>query len=193
MLRVLAAELSDPGRFTRAKAYARDGAVVDIDVEPGVVRAEVQGSRYEPYAAEVRTVAASRRDTETAAAGGAAGIELLVPERAEITTWCTCPDDSRACKHAIAALLVLADEITVEPDLLVRWRSGDAPELAGRMPHSSGPTAVPTFDPLAELLAAKGPVPAVPTIAPLVTVPMSDDEREVAAIIDSAIAVLRRR
>ena len=49
MLRALAAELSDPGRFTRAKAYARDGAVIDIEVEPGQARGLVQGSRYEPY------------------------------------------------------------------------------------------------------------------------------------------------
>ena len=38
MLRALAAELSDPGRFSRAKSYARDGAVVDIEIEPGQVR-----------------------------------------------------------------------------------------------------------------------------------------------------------
>ena len=30
MLRALAAEMSDPGRFSRAKAYARDGAVIDF-------------------------------------------------------------------------------------------------------------------------------------------------------------------
>ncbi len=58
MLRALAAELADPGRFTRAKAYARDGAVVDIEIEPGVVRAEVQGSRYDPYLTELHVAAA---------------------------------------------------------------------------------------------------------------------------------------
>ena len=35
MLRALAAELSDPGRFSRAKAYAHDGAVIDIAIEAG--------------------------------------------------------------------------------------------------------------------------------------------------------------
>ena len=60
MLRALAAELSDPGASPGPRRYAHDGAVVDIDVEPGWVRGEVQGSRYEPYVAVVH-VAAGRR------------------------------------------------------------------------------------------------------------------------------------
>jgi uncharacterized Zn finger protein len=193
MLRVLAAELSDPARFTRAKAYARDGAVLDIDVEPGIVRAEVQGSRYEPYAAEVRVRPVARRDVESAASGSAASIELLVPERRELLMWCSCPDDSPACKHSLAALLVLADEITVQPDLLVRWRSGAGAEAPASTSPVWGPIAAPGVDPLSALLQARGAIPAAPAIAPLVTVPMSDDEREIAAIIQSAVAVLRRR
>ena len=43
MLRALAAELADPARFGRAKAYARDDAVTDIQVEPGIVRGVVHG------------------------------------------------------------------------------------------------------------------------------------------------------
>ena len=49
MLRALAAELSDPGRSARAKAYARDGAVIEIDIRPGVVSGLVLGSRRDPY------------------------------------------------------------------------------------------------------------------------------------------------
>ena len=54
MLRALTAELADPGRFSRAKAYARDDAVTDIQIEPGSVRAVVQGTRPEPYVATVQ-------------------------------------------------------------------------------------------------------------------------------------------
>ena len=49
MLRALAAEVSDPGRYSRAKAYARDGAVIEIDIRPEVVSGLVLGSRREPY------------------------------------------------------------------------------------------------------------------------------------------------
>ena len=82
MLRALAAELSDPGRFSRAKAYARDGAVIDIVVEPGEVRGEVQGSRYEPYVATI--YAGPAADGE--------GLLGLIPERSELVASCSCPD-----------------------------------------------------------------------------------------------------
>ena len=49
MLRALAAEVSDPGRYSRAKAYARDGAVIEIDIRPEVVSGLVLGSRRQPY------------------------------------------------------------------------------------------------------------------------------------------------
>src|SRR5436190_690972 len=112
MLRALAAEMSDPGRFSRAKAYARDGAVVDIVVEPGEVRGEVQGSRYEPYVATIYAGPAAPGE----------GLLGLIPERNELFASCTCPDAETfgVCKHALAVLLVLADEITIEPDVLGR-------------------------------------------------------------------------
>ena len=36
-------------RLERGKRYARAERVLSIEVEPGRVRADVQGSRYEPY------------------------------------------------------------------------------------------------------------------------------------------------
>jgi len=37
------------GRLQRGRRYARKGQVLDIAIEPGAVRAEVQGSRPKPY------------------------------------------------------------------------------------------------------------------------------------------------
>src|SRR5438876_11747463 len=37
------------GRLQRGRSYARKGQVLDIAIEPGAVRAEVQGSRPKPY------------------------------------------------------------------------------------------------------------------------------------------------
>src|SRR3972149_6918347 len=36
-------------RLQRGRSYARSGQVLDIDVEPGQVKARVQGSRPKPY------------------------------------------------------------------------------------------------------------------------------------------------
>ena len=189
MLRALAAELSDPGRFARAKAYARDGAVVDIAVEPGQARGEVQGSRYEPYAVTIHTEPA--RDGE--------GLLGLIPERDELFAECSCPDAGTfgTCKHALAVLLVLADEVSIDTAVLERWRAAGA---ADPRPHrATAPAApeAPPVDVLAAALTAPAPLPDLPAIPPRVPVPMAATpgtrDADVAAAVASAIAALRTR
>ncbi len=185
MLRALAAEMSDPGRFSRAKSYARDGAVIDIVIEPGEVRGEVQGSRYEPYVATIYAAPAPVDE----------GLLGLIPERSELMATCSCPDAETfgVCKHALAVLLVLADELTIEPDLLGRWRGGDP---------ASSPVATPeapdeSIDVLAPLLRTSGPLPERVVIPPRLPVAMAatTDPRDadVAAAVTAAIAELRTR
>ena len=181
MLRALAAELADPGRFTRAKAYARDGAVVDIEIEPGVVRAEIQGSRYDPYLTELHVSAADD-------ARGVRDLVALVPDRNEIAAACTCPDAApsggASCKHVLATLLVLADELTIEPDLLSRWRSGDTDARAR-------PPVEPDADLLAGLLGTRGPLPTPPVLPPRLPVAMPAAAGDTAAVLADALSVLR--
>jgi hypothetical protein len=120
MVKVLAAEMSDPQRLRRGKQYAHDGSVTDIIIEAGMVTCEVQGSRPTPYIAQI----------EVTAGDG-------MPLRRDITAHCSCPDDDswddRACKHVVAAMFVFSDELLIEPELLDVWR--------GREPGStsSGP------------------------------------------------------
>lgn len=110
MVKVLAAEMSDQQRLMRGKRYHADDAVVDIVIGHGAVTAEVQGSRYEPYVVTIE-------------ADGGSG----VPSRREIWVQCTCPDDAGTgtdlCKHAVAAMFALSDEIALEPELVDRWRA----------------------------------------------------------------------
>lgn len=119
MLKVLAAEISDPARWTRGRRYATDRAVTDIVVEPGSTRCTVQGSRRVPYRVELRVI-------------GGEG----VPLRSELRVTCDCPDADvnglQACKHAVAALLTLAQEVGIEPEVLDRWRAG--PRTTGAAP-----------------------------------------------------------
>ena len=109
MIKVLAAELSDQGRLARGRRYWTDSAVTDIVIGHGSVTAVVQGSRPTPYVVTIE-------------ANAGAG----VPSKRDVWVRCTCPDDagsgSQACKHAVAALFALSDEVAVEPELVDRWR-----------------------------------------------------------------------
>lgn len=209
MVRALAAEISDPKRFSRAKGYARDGAVVDIVIEPGEVRGSVQGSRFEPYLAVLYVPAAAPGE----------GTLGLVPDRDDVLAACSCPDaeTSHWCKHSLAVLLVLADEITLDPDVLSVWRASagdarDAPAMperhagratrtgrSGRLPATDA-APVPEAEPvdiLAALLAAPAPVPELPTIVTRIPMAMAPGlgpfDADIAAAITSAISTLLAR
>lgn len=138
MLKVLAAELCDAGRLSRGKRYWAENAVIDIVIGHGVVTAEVQGSRPQPYVVTIETEPG--RGT---------------PAKRDLWVQCTCPDDPRTggdiCKHAVAAMFALSDEVAVEPELLDRWRGG---RRRGHADAAPGPDAAdeparPPRDPLA--------------------------------------------
>jgi hypothetical protein len=132
LLSVAVAGMAEPGRFRRGKNYVLDNAVVQVEVLPGVLRAEVLGSRAEPYVVTItvgpvpRPADLSGERVERHHAGA------LVPDGDELMPSCTCPDDDEPCKHAIAALLVFAQELSTRPQLLLEWRCGtvDAPRPA---------------------------------------------------------------
>ena len=113
MMKVLAAEMSDPGRLRRGKKYANDGSVLDITIEPGTVTCEIQGTRSTPYVATIDVTPGSG-----------------MPLRRHITVHCTCPDDDNwdnyACKHIVATMFALSNEFLLEPDLLEVWRDHNA-------------------------------------------------------------------
>ncbi len=118
MMKVLAAEMSDPQRLRRGKQYAKDGSVLDIIIEPGVVTCEVQGSRSTPYIASLEV---SKGDG--------------MPLRRDVHSVCNCPDDDNwddhACKHVLATMFTFADELLMEPELLDVWRGNEPPADAG--------------------------------------------------------------
>ncbi len=182
MLRVLAAELSEPGRLSRGKRAWADDAVIDLVVGHGVLTAEVQGSRPDPYVVTIQTDRGRG-----------------VPRRKEVRVHCTCPDDEgfgvTACKHGVAALFSFADEVTIDPAVLDRWRRtaelGDDPAPA-RIEPAAAPRPPALHDALEPLLAApRGAVlPTVPHLEPR-EIPPGD--RVVAAVLADALERLRVR
>ena len=127
------------------------GAVDDLDVDVGEVRAEVQGSRRTPYHVRVRVRPFGHQEWEAVfgalaeQAGHAAalldgelpseiaedvrsvGLDLL-PGPGEIQTRCSCPDWAEPCKHSAAVCYLVADRLDEDPfDLfLLRGRSREA-------------------------------------------------------------------
>lgn len=224
MLRALAAELSDPARYARAKAYARDDAVIEIDIRPEVVSGLVLGSRREPYEVLLAVDPVSDDERDRADPGSISSMTLLIPGRDELAVSCSCPDAAGTlCKHAIALLLVLADETSIEPDLLVRWRSEDpdrdrprpgvqrmAPRgrvvdaddrITVTLPPQRQPAskAVPRVDVLAGLLDASGTLPDLPVLAarklpaPPAAVLNEPAQRLLHDLVSSALAAITTR
>jgi uncharacterized Zn finger protein len=144
-------------RLARGRNYARRGQVIELDVEPGVVLAKVQGSRYTPYRVRIRTKALTeqqwRRVEKAMAARAAPLAKLLAGEmphdiedvfsackltlfprsNAELKASCTCPDWESPCKHVAAAYYILAERFDEDPFLIFAWRGRDRDELLERL------------------------------------------------------------
>jgi hypothetical protein len=200
MFSTLAAEMADPERFRRGRTYVRQHAVASIDVQPAVVHGEVQGSRPEPYEVTIRTRPV-RRATALAAVGPdgtTARPSMLVPRPDDLRVSCTCPDWGDPCKHAVAVLLALGEELAADPELLATWRQMDAPapddatSLAAAASRG-GPRHEP--DPLDGFFARGYDPDPVPPLPPLVAKRRSFDGGDAVAelvlpCVDSARAEL---
>ncbi len=136
----------DSARLARGRSYARRGQVVDIEIEPGLVTASVQGTRKKPYqirlgfevlSDEAKDLLLFRfRERSSFAAillAGEMPEEMekvfkeaglgLFPNKSSLRRYkCSCPDDAVPCKHIIAVLLLLAEVFDDDPFLLLKLR-----------------------------------------------------------------------
>lgn len=137
-------------RLPRGRSYLRHGAVLDLRLAAGEVKARVMGS--ELYTITVRIAALEPdawRKIRSACAGGIAStIELLqgrlsdhvmavitepgkglFPAPAEIKLDCSCPDWADMCKHVAAVLYGVGVRLDERPELLFTLRGVDPLEL----------------------------------------------------------------
>ncbi|MEO3856297.1 SWIM zinc finger family protein [Acrocarpospora sp. B8E8] len=144
--------ICDTGRLTRGRAYARRGQVASLHVAPGLVRADVQGSRPKPYKVQLKIEAydagdwadlaqelATRAVHRAKLLAGEMPPEIeevfdslslpLFPEQPELELDCSCPDWGRPCKHVSAALYVLAEAFDDDPFLILLWRGRTREDL----------------------------------------------------------------
>lgn len=140
-------------RLKRGRTYARGGQVLELDVEPGVVLAKVQGSRYTPYKVRLRCQVISdakwRRVEKAMAAQAlplarllsgempqdidelfaACKVSLFPRSARELTATCTCPDWENPCKHIAAVYYLLAERFDDDPFEIFAWRGREQDEL----------------------------------------------------------------
>ena len=133
-------------RLTRGRSYARKGQVVSIDVEPGIVKAKVQGSMPKPYNVKIRLKPLSDADwekvTDAMAAQALFAAKLLAGEMPtnieeafhsvrlslfptalkDLETDCSCPDYANPCKHIAAVYYLLAERFDEDPFLIFKLR-----------------------------------------------------------------------
>ncbi|WBQ07788.1 SWIM zinc finger family protein [Kribbella sp. CA-293567] len=156
----------DSNRLGRGRSYARRGSVLSVEVEPGVVRASVQGSRVTPYEVTVKIRAFDDREWEAvldvvsaqigrvaALLDGelppelvddaqAAGLELL-PDSGEVRTACNCPDYAVPCKHSAAVCYLIADALDDDPFELLLLRGKQKDELLSALRARRATSAEP--------------------------------------------------
>jgi uncharacterized Zn finger protein len=154
-------------RLGRGRNYARRGQVIELEVEPGVVLAKVQGSRYTPYRVRIRAKTLTehqwRRAEKAMAARALPLAKLLAGEMphdiedvfaackltlfprtgAELKASCTCPDWENPCKHIAAAYYILAERFDEDPFVIFGWRGRDKDELLERLRARRGTGSAP--------------------------------------------------
>jgi len=139
-------------RIGRGRTYVKSGAVLDLTIAPGEVRALVQGSRVKPYDVaviieplqkqrwEAITQRCSRKITNLEElASGKFPTELtelftdkgdgLFPSPKEIRFSCSCPDWASMCKHVAAVLYGIGARFDEDPTLFFLLRDIEFAEL----------------------------------------------------------------
>lgn len=140
-------------RLERGRDYARGGQVTELEVEPGIALARVQGTRYTPYRVRIRAKLLSEhqwRRAERAMAARALPLAQLLAGRvppdiedvlagcklslfpasyADLKASCDCPDAENPCKHIAAVYYLLAERFDADPFEIFTWRGRTQEEL----------------------------------------------------------------
>ena len=143
----------DSGRLSRGRSYARRGQVLEIDVEPGLISARVQGSRHRPYGVSIQLEPFSdrrwRKVFDTLAEQAIFAAQLLNGEmppdieqvfdaiqvslfpatRDDLRTNCSCPDWINPCKHIAAVYYLMGERFDADPFLLFELRGRSKDEI----------------------------------------------------------------
>lgn len=133
-------------RLQRGRSYARGGQVTKIEMQPGLVKAKVQGSRPKPYditlqlpplqnsewekvldaisaqAIFTAQLLNSEMPQEIEQAFDTARVPLFPARGKDLVTRCSCPDDANPCKHIAAVYYLIGEQFDTDPFLIFTLR-----------------------------------------------------------------------
>jgi uncharacterized Zn finger protein len=165
--------LVDPGRLQRGRAYARRGQVMAIHVQPGHIRATVQGSRSTPYQVEIDVpplkepewekvmdamaqqaifaakLLAGEMPPDVEEAFDAAGVGLFPNSETDLVTHCSCPDWANPCKHIAAVYYLLGEQFDEDPFMIFRLRGRDRQAIMEGLQARRSAGAIHLYEPRA--------------------------------------------
>jgi uncharacterized Zn finger protein len=137
-------------RIPRGRTYVRNGSVVDLQIAPGEIHAQVSGSQL--YRVDLKVTPVAKARWEAICKDCAGSIDSLVellqgrfskgvmericrqgqglfPSPADIHLSCSCPDWADMCKHVAAVLYGVGARFDHQPELLFLLRGVDEKEL----------------------------------------------------------------
>jgi len=140
-------------RLPRGRTYVRNGSVIDLQITPGTVAAQVSGSTI--YRTTITVQPVPKAKWQQVCADCAGGIDSLVellqgrlsksvmdrlcrqgsglfPMPRDIHFDCSCPDGAFMCKHVAAVLYGVGVRFDSQPELLFTLRQVDAAELLSK-------------------------------------------------------------
>jgi uncharacterized Zn finger protein len=140
-------------RLERGRSYVRTGAVLDLSMEKGHVKARVLGSHMYDTHVKIGEVPKARWEEVSRRVAGEIGsvVDLLqgrlsanvmahmcsresglFPTPDEISFSCSCPDAAYLCKHVAAVLYGIGARLDEKPELLFQLRGVAANDLIAR-------------------------------------------------------------
>lgn len=149
---------ADASRFKKGVSYVRSGAVLKLTVEPGVVNAQVRGSRRTPYETRIYAPIMSadellvlplhhiaelltHRSEDSLLDEIIAAAPGIIPDKFDIDFSCTCPDWGYPCKHAVATALSFSDLFQNGLSAFLTFRGVDNMVLVQAMMQLAQPLA----------------------------------------------------
>lgn len=150
-------------RLQRGRNYARRGQVISLQVGPGLVTAQVQGSRARPYRVRIGVTAfgksewaqleavlaenawyaaallSSEMPSDIEEVFDALGLSLFPATSGELSLDCSCPDSAVPCKHLAATFYLLAEAFDDDPFEIFAWRGRSREELLDNLAAARSP------------------------------------------------------